>query len=57
MTCEKIGQYTINWEPALEFATVTIQGVLVLEVVHSEDGPDAFYKCEAWVEEQNGGKK
>jgi len=57
MTRQTIGQFTINYEPSLEFATVTVQGILAPEVVHSEDGPQALEKCAAWAEEQNGGKK
>ena len=57
MTQEEIGGYTINWEPLLELATVTVQGFLVREVVYHADGPSAFEKCKAWAEAQNGGKK
>lgn len=46
------GRYTVQFEPLLTLATVTIQGLLLPEVVHEEDGPDALARCEAWVREQ-----
>ena len=51
MTREKIREFTINYEPGLEFATIT-KGVLVPLVVHSEEGPQAFEKCKEWAEQQ-----
>jgi hypothetical protein len=46
---ETIGEYEVVYVPALELATATRRGLLVPEVVHTEDGPDAFEKCKAWA--------
>jgi hypothetical protein len=46
-----IGQYEMVYTPKLALATVK-KGLLFPVVVHEEDDPDAFTKCEAWVKEQ-----
>ena len=57
MIRETIERFTINYSPDLECATVTIQGILLPEVVHSEDDPDAVEKCRQWITSQlNGGR-
>jgi len=42
MIQKKDGKYTINYEPLLDLATVTIHGMLVPEVVHLAEGGDAL---------------
>ncbi len=57
MIIKTIGKYTINYERSLQFATVTIPGLIVREVTYQAEGVNCFAECEAWISNQSAGNR